>query len=181
MLLDRYPKEIELGAESKIILRPMTRDDEDPLLEFFGSLTEQDRLYLRNDVSNARVIRSWFGKIDYKRVFPILAFDEGKVVGNATLHRRPFSWMRHIGEIRIVVAPDYRKMGLARVLADELFDNAIDEELEKLTADFAADQKVALKVFSRLGFRKEATLKNYVLDADGKLHDLVVMTRDITG
>ena len=41
------------------------------------------------------------------------------------------------------------------------------------------NQDVALKVFSRLGFYKEAILKNYVLDAKGKRHDLVQMTMDI--
>jgi RimJ/RimL family protein N-acetyltransferase len=158
----------------------MIRDDEDVILEFFESLTEQDRLYLRNDVSNPWVIRSWFENIDYKRVFPVIAFAGEKVVGNATLHRRPFSWMRHIAEIRIVVSPQFRQKGLARILANELYDNAIDEELEKLTAELAADQKVALKVFSRIGFKKESTLKDYVLDAKGDRHDLVVMTMNLS-
>ncbi|UCF31557.1 MAG: GNAT family N-acetyltransferase [bacterium] len=180
MLFERYPKEVELQDGSRVVLRPMIRDDEDPLIDFFATLTDRDRLYLRNDVSNARLIRSWFENIDYKRVLPILAVSGKRIVGNGTLHRRPFSWMKHIAEIRIVISPDHRKKGLARALAKELIDNAIDEELDKLTADFAAEQKTALKVFSRLGFKKEATMKNYVTDAAGNRCDLVVMTKDIS-
>jgi len=179
LLLSRYPREAQLKDGSSVILRPMTRLDEGNLLDFFINLTEEDRLYLRNDVANVRVVRSWFEQIDYQRVFPLLAIAGEDIVGDATLHRKPFSWMRHMGGIRIVVAPAYRKLGLARILADELLENATDEGLEKLTADVVADQDIALEAFSRLGFRKEATLKDYVLDSKGIRHDLVMMIKDI--
>lgn len=179
LLLSRYPKEVQLKDGSSVILRPMTRSDEEALIDFFANLTDEDRLYTRNDVANVRVVRSWFEKIDYKFVFPLLAMAGDEIVGDATLHRKPFSWMRHMGGIRIAVAPDYRKLGLARVLADELVENAADEGLERLTADLVADQDIALEVFSRLGFRKEAILKDYVLDAKGAKHDLVMMIKDI--
>ena len=179
MLLSHYPKEVQLKDGSSVILRPMTRSDEGALLDFFTNLTDEDRLYTRNDVANVRVVRSWFEKIDYKRVFPLLAVAGDEIVGDATLHRKPFSWMRHMGGIRIVVAPEYRKLGLARILADELLENAVNEGLEKLTADVVVDQDTALEVFSRLGFRKEAILKDYVLDAEGVRHDLVMMVKDI--
>lgn len=41
------------------------------------------------------------------------------------------------------------------------------------------DQHDARKVFSRLGFREEAILKNHVLDADNVPHDLLIMTNDV--
>ena len=180
MLFVRYPQDVELDGTT-VTIRPMIRDDENAVIDFFGTLTEKDRLFLRNDVTNPRIIRSWFDTIDYKRVLPLLAIVGQDVVGNATLHRRQYGWMSHLGEIRIVISPDYRRKGLAKTLAGELIDNAADEGLEKLTAEFAAEQKDALKVFSRLGFRKEATLKNYIVDAKGRHTDLVVMTRDIEG
>ncbi len=179
MLLSRYPKEVQLKDGSSVILRPMTRSDEGQLLDFFTNLTEEDRLYLRNDVANVRVVRSWFEQIDYQRVFPLLAIAGEDVVGDATLHRKPFSWMRHMGGIRIVVAQAYRKLGLARILADELLENALDEGLEKLTAEVVVNQDIALEAFSRLGFRKEAILKDYVLDSNGVRHNLVLMIKDI--
>ncbi len=179
MLLERYPKEVELKGGKSVTLRPMVRTDEEDLLDFFGGLTDRDRLYLRNDVSNPGLIRDWIKHIDYKRVFPILACAGSRIVGNATLHRKPFGWMRHMGGVRIVISPDYRKHGLARLLAKEIFDNAIDEELEKLTAEVVADQKAVLEVFSKLGFREEAIMRDYVLDAVGNRQNLVIMTRDL--
>ncbi len=179
MLLDRYPKEFALDKKHTFIIRPMRRIDEDAVLDFFTTLNEEDHLYLRNDVTNPRVIRSWFQNIDYNRVLPLLVVIDEEVVANGTLHRKPFSWMRHLGGIRIVVAPNYRRFGLARTLAGELFDNAMDEGLEKLTAEVMQNQKVALKAFSSLGFYREAVLKDYVLDANGTRHNLVQMTMNI--
>ena len=179
MLLERYPKEVQLSDGGAVTLRPLVRMDEEAMLDFFAGLTDADRLYLRNDVSTPGVIKDWIKNIDYRRVLPILACDGDRIVGNATLHRKAFGWMRHLGEVRIVVSPDFRKKGLARILAEELFENAVDEELEKLTAEMVVDQKSVIKVFSKLGFHKEVTLKNFVLDAEGIRHDLVIMTKDL--
>ena len=41
------------------------------------------------------------------------------------------------------------------------------------------DQHDARKVFSRLGFREEAILKDHVQDADNVPHDLLIMTNDV--
>ena len=39
------------------------------------------------------------------------------------------------------------------------------------------DQAAAQSVFRRLGFQREAVLWDYVIDADGKTHDLLIATR----
>ncbi|UCG39643.1 MAG: hypothetical protein JSV00_05335, partial [bacterium] len=92
MILDEYPKTVNLRDGSRITLRPMIKEDEKILLEFFQGLSEGDRLYLRDDVADPAVVRGWVENIDYQRVLPILAIDEGKVVADATLHRNVHSW-----------------------------------------------------------------------------------------
>ncbi len=179
MILDEYPKEISLKDGSSLTLRPMVEDDEAGLLEFFTGLEKADRLYLRHDVSNPEVIKSWAQNIDYDRVLPILAIADSEIVGDATLHRNPFSWMRHVGSIRIVVGKEYREKGLARIMAAEVFQNALASKLEKLVAEMLTDQLDARRVFSRLGFREEAVLKDHVMDANDVKHDLLIMTNDV--
>lgn len=179
MLPDRYPKTITLGDGTELVLRAMNKRDDRSLMDFFEGLTDEDRLYLRNDVSSYRVVREWFNNLNYSRVFPLLAMEGDRIVANATLHRKPFGWMRHVGEIRIVVSPDFRKRGLARLLAAEIIECAADAGLVKLTAEMAITQKGAMEVFKRMGFKDEAVLKNYILDAKGKEHDLLVMSLDI--
>jgi ribosomal protein S18 acetylase RimI-like enzyme len=179
MLLEKYPSKVDLKDGTQLTLKAMTKQDERALMDFFESLTEEDRLYLRNDVSSYRVVREWFENLNYKRVFPLLAWADNRIVANATLHRKPFGWMRHVGEIRIVVSPEFRKRGLARIMAAEIIANAEEAGLEKLMAEMAVSQKSALEAFHKLGFKDEATLKGYIRDGKGRVHDLLIMTLDL--
>ena len=52
--------------------------------------------------------------------------------------------------------------------------------LDKLVAEMLTVQKNAQRVFKRLGFEEEAILKNHGMDADGKKHDLIIMSNDVT-
>lgn len=179
MFPDRYPRKIKLKDGTELVVKAMNRQDERALIEFFEGLREVDRLYLRNDVSNYRVVREWFNNLNYNRVFPLLAMQGDRIVGNATLHRKPFGWMRHVAEIRIVVSPDFRKRGLATAMFTELIHTASEAGLDKLTAEMAVSQTAAIEVFRKMGFKEETTLKGYIKDAKGKVHDLLVMTLDI--
>ena len=179
MLLDRYPQEITLNDGTRFVLRAMNKQDERDLMDFFERLEDEDRLYMRNDVSSYRVVREWFSSLNYNRVFPLLAVHDGQIIANATLHRKPFGWMRHVGEIRVVVCPKFRKKGVARVLFTELIETAAEAGLEKLTAEMAVSQTGAIEAFKKIGFHDEAVMKGYIRDANDKKHDLQVMTMDI--
>ncbi|MDF1536580.1 MAG: GNAT family N-acetyltransferase [bacterium] len=179
MLLENYPSKVDLKDGTQLTLRAMTKQDDRALMDFFESLTEEDRLYLRNNVSSYRVVREWFENLNYNRVFPLLALVDGRIVANATLHRKPFGWMRHVGEIRIVVSPEFRKKGLARIMAAEIIANAREAGLEKLTAEMAVSQKDAFEAFHKLGFKDEAKLKGYIRDGKNRGHDLLIMTLDL--
>ena len=58
-MLEEYPKKITLPDGATLILRPMTRDDQYGLYNFFISLTEEDRRFLRNDVTDRKLIENW--------------------------------------------------------------------------------------------------------------------------
>jgi L-amino acid N-acyltransferase YncA len=179
MLLDRYPQKVTLKDGTDLLLRTMNKQDERALMEFFEGLEDADRLYLRNDVSSYRVVREWFKNLNYNKVLPLLAVHGDHIVANATLHRKPFGWMRHVGEIRIVVSPDFRNRGLARTMFTELIQTAAEAGLDKLTAEMAASQTEAIEVFRKMGFKDETTLKGYIKDARDKVHDLLILTLDI--
>lgn len=179
MAVEGFPKEIALRDGSRVTLRAMVAEDSDKLLAFFRGLSPEDRQFLRDDVTSAAVIEKWARELNYDRVLPILAEAEGRIVGDATLHRQTHGWMRHVGEIRVVTAREYRRRGLATVMAREIFTLAMKAGLDKMVAEMVADQVPAIKVFDRLGFRQEARLADHVIDLKGKKHDLVIMSTDI--
>lgn len=179
ILQERYPLELDIPKGPKITLRPMESGDGDAMLEFFRSIPASERIYLRHDVTDPKVIDKWCKNLDYKRVLPLLALEGKKVVANASLTQNPRGWMSHIGDIRIVVGEKYRGRGLARMLTEDLIQVALNVGLVKLDALFMADQTDPIKTFERLGFIQAAVLPQHVWDQNGEAHDLVIMVNDL--
>jgi RimJ/RimL family protein N-acetyltransferase len=180
-MLEEYPKHAKLRDGQEITLRQMEPSDEQALLEFFRRLPPEDRMFLKDDVTNPEVIHEWAENLDFERVIPILAVYEDRVIGDATLHRNRFGWSTHVGGIRIVTDPEFRRQRLGRILAREIFFLALVLKLDKVQAEVMQDQVGASRVFKALGFEEEAVLKGQVKDLEGKRHDLIVMSQDVIG
>lgn len=180
-MFEDYPKHATLRGGQVITLRPMVREDEEKLLDFFRRLPPEDRLFLKDDVTDPNVIKQWAENINYDRVIPILAEYENRIIGDATLHRNRYGWSTHVGEIRLVTDPEFRRQRLGRTLAREIFFLALVLKLDKVIAQMMEDQEGARRVFTALGFEQEAVLKNHVRDLEGKLHNLIIMSQDVIG
>lgn len=178
-MLRDYPKEVTLKSGEKVTLRPMVKEDEQKLLAFFSRLPEEDRLFLRDNVTDPRVIKSWVDNLDYEHVLPILAEKGDRVIGDATLHRRTTDQPQKIGEIRIVIDKDFRRRGLGKLLAREIYYLALSMKMNNLVAEIIEDQQPVIETFRKLGFRREEMLKDRAIDFRGVKHNLVVMTEDV--
>ncbi|MEW6305653.1 MAG: GNAT family N-acetyltransferase [Verrucomicrobiota bacterium] len=178
--LQKYPKKVTLKDGLNVTLRPLRRDDEKVFHEFFLSVPAQERMFIKHRVTEIEVIRTWCQSLDYGRNLPLLALADGKVVGDATLHQQLGGWKRHIGRVSVLVHPQYRGRGLARLLISELLDIARFTGLEHVEAEFIAQQEAAIKVFAMLGFTEFLRLEDYVKDMQAITHDYVLMGLQLT-
>ena len=174
-----YHKEGVLKDGSRVILRPMVKEDREKLLEFFRGLDAKALSFLRNDVREPAVIDRWVNHIDYNRVFPLVAEAEGRIVGDVTLHMRKLGWKRHLGNVRVVVAKDYQNRGLGTLLINEIVELAGEFGLEKLIAEIQFQAVGAFNAFKNAGFSVKAIFEDLVKDLTGKSSDLVVMVCDV--
>lgn len=179
--MSAYYKEGILKDGTRVVLRPLIKEDREKLLDFFQQLEERDLLFLRNDVRDPAVIDHWVNNIDYSRVFPLLAEFEGRIVGDATLNMRKVGWKRHLGNVRVVVSQDFQNRGLATLLINELVELAGEFGLEKLIAEIHLQAIGALTAFKHAGFSVKAVFEDLVKDLTGRSGDLVVMVCDIQG
>lgn len=176
MNLAGYPRKELIGNGELITLRPMIRKDKEDLETLFADLSEREKIFVRPDDIDPEMSAAGTGCPDYSRAFPVVALAGERIVGIATLHRSDLSWMRHLGNIRITVAPDYRRMGLGWVLAGELFKNSLQYGLDKIIAEIVKDQVDVSLFFNGLGFRTEASLSGHYLDDNGIKHDVLIMS-----
>jgi RimJ/RimL family protein N-acetyltransferase len=176
-----YPREMKLANGKKIELQLMTGASRDELLTFARALPKQDLLFLRMDLTDPRNIDEWIRNIENGRTITVLAYDAGALAGWASLHHNEVLWTRHVGEIRTIVGAAYRNMRLGVRLVEEIFEIAKDIGLKKITANMTSDQRGARAAFERIGFRPEALLSDYVVDSEGRTHDMLIMSYDIDG
>ena len=156
--------------------------DRDRVAAFVATLDEHDLLFLGRDLKHPRVIAAWLDAIGEGWIDSLIAEDtdcDGQpVVGTAALVRDPLGWSAHVGEVRLLVAPDRRGAGVGRDLLEAVFAVAHAHGLAKLSARMTPDQTGSLALFESLGFRAEALLKDQVRGRDGQCHDLAILSHD---
>ncbi len=176
-----YPREVKLASGAALQLQLMDGSRIDELIAFARELPHQDVMFLRMDITDRRNVEEWVRNIEAGRTVTVLAYDQGKLAGWASLHHNEVLWTRHVGEIRTIVGPTYRSIRLGARLVEEMFEIAKDMGLKKITANMTSDQRGARATFERIGFRPEALLSDYVVDSEGRTHDMLIMSYDIDG
>ena len=177
---DRYPRDGALRGGRGFEVRLMQRADRDAVIAFARSLPADDLLYLRNDITQPDVVDAWLGQLDRLTTTTVLALEDGKIIGEASLLESGAGWTRHRGDIRMIVGPQARGEGLGHYLAEEIFVIAELFGLRKLAAQMSHDQLGAQSVFRGLGFESVAVLPGFVIDREGAERDLLVMAYDVT-
>jgi GNAT superfamily N-acetyltransferase len=171
----RYPQEGVLRDGRRLLIRPFTENDVDPLYEFFLRLPQEVRRFAWDRIDSRTLVEGWGRELDYSKVLPLLAWDGHKVVADATLHRRTGSPLRLVGRVKWLIDPAYRGVGLGTLLINNFIATAKADGLRHLTcmliSDFEAD---AVQTLKDLGF-EGYTVPGYGTDPDGNQHDMIKM------
>ncbi len=176
-LTETYPNTASLEDGTTITLRPLLKEDEAALLAYFQSLPPGDRLCLKEDVTDPKVIKNWVYEMDYDNILPLIALLNGQIVGDATLHFSPIGWTRHLGEVRLTTSTQYRVRGLGTILIQNLIDIATRLGLEQLSAEIPPVLDKAFYLFEKVGFKEVAHLAGFVRDLEGAESDLVLLVK----
>jgi RimJ/RimL family protein N-acetyltransferase len=173
--LDRYPKEITLRNDARVVLRPLVEGDAECLWEFLRQLPEIDKAHFREDVDSLPAVEQWAKSVEYASVLPILAIQGNRVVGTVTLFRNRTGWKQRIGIVRILIARDFRHLGLGTAMIREVRYLGEQAALNYLVAEVIEEQREAVLALERMGFERAAVHRKYVNDREGHLHNLVVL------
>jgi L-amino acid N-acyltransferase YncA len=146
------------------------------MVAFARGLPEQDLLFLDRDIVRTAVVEQWVRDVSEGRLVTIVGWLDEAIVGYATLDRGNTRWTRHVAELRVVVAEAFRGVGLGRSLLELVFEMALEADVTKLVARMTPDQTGALNMFQRLGFEQEAVFPDHAMDANGVMHDLLILS-----
>ncbi|HSF22673.1 MAG TPA: GNAT family N-acetyltransferase [Blastocatellia bacterium] len=157
--------DVVLRDGSTVRVRPLEPDDEQRLLDFFRSLSEESRWlrffsFIKDKLLAAEAHRE--ATVDYVRSFGLIALTGGeeRVIGHALYSA--------IGDDRadaaFAVADDYQGRGLGTILVGQLAQVAAANGIRVFEADVLATNHKMLGVFRRSGFPIKVTVTT------GQLH-----------
>jgi L-amino acid N-acyltransferase YncA len=172
-------KSVKLEDDKEVYIREMTRQDAEASLAFFESLSEKDRAYLRRDVTRPEVVEQRIREMESGTARRLLAMAGDEIVADGTLELSREEWKRHVGELRLIIAPAFRRRGLGLRMARELFLLAASARVEEILVRMMRPQKAARSIFRKLGFRQEVVLPDYVQDQAGAKQDMILMRCDL--
>jgi len=164
---------------TKVTIRNLTIEDLDRLMSFYQSLPEEDLKYLRVDVTNRNIVKQRIEFAEAGDIFRIIALKGDSIIADGALELTTEEWRRHQGELRVIVAEEFRHKGVGMIIMRELYFLAIEKKVEKVVAKMMKPQVAARTICKKLGFHEEVLIPDYVKDQTGKSQDLVIMTCDI--
>ena len=171
----RYPQEVALGDGRRVLLRPFAAHDTQALWDFFQRLPESKRRFAWDRLDDRAVVDGWGRNIDYSKVFPLLALDGGKIVADASLHRRKGGPLRLVGRIKWMIDPEWRDAGLSGTMVNQFIAIAREEGLRHLSTILISDLEAdAIRTLTDAGFTR-TVLPGYGADPDGSVHDMTFL------
>jgi L-amino acid N-acyltransferase YncA len=162
---------ITLSDGARVLLRPLSAEDRQGLIELYKPISTEDLRYMRHDVTDSSLVGKWVDDLDYDKVFPLVAVVNDRVVGNATLHFNEGP-ARHRAEVRIYLAKEIRRRGVGSRMLQALIDLAKRRNIYMIEARILNDQATVIRAFQNLGFLRKCLLDDYFILPDGELRDV---------
>ena len=91
---------VKLKDDTEILVRPIKKEDLDRSFAFFQALPEEDRLFLRVDVSRREIVEERIRKAEKGGVMRLVAVHGDEIVADGTLELEGNGWKEHVGELR---------------------------------------------------------------------------------
>jgi RimJ/RimL family protein N-acetyltransferase len=172
-------KKIVLKDRTKVLIRSLKMEDLDKSLRFFRALPEEDRAYLRVDVTKRAIVKKRIASITSQNMIRLIAIVDNDIIADGSLEFERDSWEKHVAELRLIVARPFQRKGLGMLMARELFSIGVRKKVEEIIVKFMRPQAGARKIMKRLGFHRDAVLRDFVKDINGIKHDLIIMRCDL--
>ncbi len=99
------------------------------------------------------------------------------VIGQVSILGGALLRTRHVGQLEIYLASEFRGLGLGRILMETALQWAKrNRSLRKVSLSVFPDNQGAVVLYQKLGFIQEACLKDEFVEVDNRTRDKLIMS-----
>ena len=174
--LGQYRQLVTMPDGLRLCLRPAVPADYEALIELFSSLPPEETEYFRSKVIDRDQIALWSQDPTFEHSFPLVAVVGDQLVGACTLFRGSGA-TRHLGEVRVFLAKQYRRRGIGSAMLKTQIEVARRLGLQQVHAEIAESQPQVIHAFEHLGFERHAVIRDQFITPNGDLLDLIQLVK----
>lgn len=164
---------VKLKDGRNVKIRLFQPQDKDKLVEMYESLSSDAVRWGMPPYTRVRSEEGWFRNL--QNITAIVAFYEDKIVGHAQIFKFPHSRRKGTADLLTYIHQDFQGVGLGTAMLAKLIELAKKEGLHRIGLQVVADNKPAIHLYQKIGFKVEGVMKGAYFGEDGKYHDMLVM------
>ncbi len=158
-----------------ISLKPLKKN----YIEFLRKVRTNPKInkHLFTDVYNSSEKQKKWYKDDYlkdKSYLIFIAFDGKTPIGYGQINH--IDYHNYSCEVGFCVAPEFQGRGYGKILTKRIINYSIKElKMHRIYLEVFTTNKKAIKLYEKIGFKKEGVLKDKVFK-NGKFHNVLLMS-----
>jgi len=153
-------------------LRVLVCEDKKGIAEFFASMSTKALEWGMPPYTDERISR-WISNIE--NLIALVAVYDKLIVGYAGINKDTHERRKGLGDLAMYLHQDFQNSGLGTAMLSRLLNLAKKEGLHRIGLHVIADNKIAIHLYEKFGFRREGILKESYFGQDKRYHDELVM------
>ena len=167
-----------------VVLRNARPEDSADLIQYLKTTSAETPYLIRepDEIKITEENEKQFiqAKIDDERELMLVAFVDGKHVGNCSLMSiAPYKRYIHRCDVAIALYKEYCGCGIGKAMLQTVLDVAKSVGFEQAELEVMAENKDAIALYEKLGFKKFGTFPDNMKYADGSYMDAYWMMKKL--
>jgi RimJ/RimL family protein N-acetyltransferase len=163
---------VMLKNGSELSLEAYRPESKEALVAMYASMSPEAIKWGLPPYDRARIER-WTSNLTNNVI--LVARLEKRIVGHLQMSSMTFERRRGVAELFIYIHQDFQNLGLGTSMMRKAIELAKDRGFHRLGLTVVADNHRAIKVYEKVGFKKEGIARETFYGDDHRYHDEVEM------
>ena len=182
MIIEPTTIKDKLGRE--VLLRTAKTEDASDLIKYLKTTSGETPFLIRepDEITITLEKEESFiqDKIDSERELMLLAYVDGKHVGNCSLMSlATYKRYQHRCEVAIALYKEYWGHGIGKAMLETVLNVATSLGYEQAELEVVAENESAISLYEKLGFKKYGTFPDNMKYPDGSYRDAYWMMKKL--